>query len=266
MDIDVFIEEEYHARVADMTVAAAWEFCDDNALKRAPPWAGVCVPDTGWSDADPTFRYRVPDCALAPMIADQHLRFEQVALRMLLPLLHECMRYHRMYSTVLSDQFDEDVFQWLAVEILLHSEDALRQIPVVLDALCTQVWARIEATRSFVFGDHPHMGHNRYSTYHEHFVPKDLHYVKPYCDAYNSAVQSLLAPPPRATIDEIVINHPGCTHKSHKSNADGPEFVLLSCPLIGSGTHIHLHLIPRVHAAQQGSSARRGAAAAPPRC
>lgn len=222
------------------------------------PARGVTIPADDWKVSAPEYEYRVPYRTEGPCTVARDVPLRELLARMVGPLIHSMMKYHRTYVTRLSDEPDCNLFRWLAMEVLLRTQSELRGLPLAM-AVRRSAWssARLGSVLQEVFGAHPAPAHDFFFRFHGCISDRDtIEYVRPMCDAYNAAIGAIVCPPPRATLDEVVLRHPHATYPSRKHNAFGPEFLLLSGPVVGTDENIHYHIRGRDWGANQGPNMR----------
>lgn len=218
-----------------------------------PKDTGTAVPESGWADADGHYEYGVPDRNPPELhVRERGMHLRERALRCVLPLLHVSMQHHREYDTPLSVETDDALLHLLTMELLVRIDDEHRGLS--LKDRLEQFGKKssggrkkekdnrsAEKLREAVYGEHSAPAHNAFEQFHHSLADRDdLVLVGPLCDAYNKIVASQLSAPDVATLDEIVIHHPIATHYSKKSNAEGPEFLLLAAP-ISNSDHLYYH-------------------------
>ena len=223
---------------------------------------GVTIPASGWTQSYAGTSYRIPFRAEGPSAVQRSMPMREILVRLLVPLLDVVMKHHRHCDTALSDVIDRKLFRWLAMEVLIRTQKELHRLDLK-SAIAPDSWAsvRLSAVRRAVFGSHPPPAHDFFSLYHSNITKREpvsasMELVAPMCDAYNAALGGIVCPPPRATLDEVVLHHPFAAYASKKHNASGPEFLLLSGPIVGSDENIHFHIRGRDWGAGQGPNMR----------
>lgn len=231
-------------------------------IRAVQPAAGVTIPADGWTQSYAGTSYRVPFRAEGPSTVQRGMPMREILVRLLVPLLHAVMKHHRHCVTALSDVIDRKLFRWLAMEVLIRTQKELHRLDL-RSAVSPDGWVsvRMAAVRRAVFASHPPPAHNFFSLYHSNVTKREpvsasMELVAPMCDAYNAALGAIVCPPPRATLDEVVLHHPYAAYASKKHNASGPEFLLLSGPIVGSDENIHFHIRGRDWGAGQGPNMR----------
>lgn len=213
------------------------------------------IPGTGWKEAPLTYEFRIPKRAEPEPVRAQHANIQAVLIDGVARLLHVAMKHHREYDTTLSNYSDKKLFHLVSMEMLLRCVHELKN-ENLKDCLRKKKWnenEKLKKIRNIVYGKATKPGPDSFDPFHKNIALRDdLSILKPCADAYNAMVQKFMNFPSRATIDEIVLDHPKSTYPSRKHNAYGPEYQLLSGPLKGTRLNVHYYIRARDWAKQQG--------------